>query len=97
MSRAWLLALGLTACMNEQRFREDADAATCAWLEDCFDDDAAECLQEAEAAWSGVDDDCDFQPGRARRCVRQLERLACPTDDDGGAMPAACDEVWDCP
>jgi hypothetical protein len=98
MSRPLLLLLvALTGCMTEQRFREDADAATCAWLEDCFGDDAQECLQEADAAWSGVDEDCRFNKGRARTCVRQLERLACPSDAAGGAMPGACDDVWDCP
>lgn len=98
MSRPWLwLLLGLMGCMTEQRFRDDADAATCAWQEDCFDADPQTCMQEAEAAWSGIDGDCDFHRSKARRCVRQLERLACPSEQGGGAMPAACDAVWDCP
>lgn len=100
MSRAprllTLLTL-LTGCMTEDRFREDADAATCAWMVDCFDDDAQECLTDAEASWSEVDPDCDFDKQAARKCIRQLERLECPTDGGGGQMPYACDDVWSCP
>jgi hypothetical protein len=98
MNRAGMLLLvALAGCTNEEAFREDADAATCAWLEECFDDDAQQCLQEADAAWSGVDEDCEFDKGKARKCVRQLERLDCPSDAGGGAMPESCDEVWTCP
>jgi len=90
------VALLLGGCMSEAEYRERSDAAACAWLDDCFDDDYGECLQDAESAWEPMPASCTYQPSQARKCVRRLERLDCPSDDGGVELPAACDDVYAC-
>jgi hypothetical protein len=93
-----LAALTLAGCWPEDRFREEADLASCEWMADCMEDvDMKECLEDAKRAWTPVDDDCTYSPRHARKCVHQIERLECPTDSDGGGVPEECDLVWDCP
>ena len=95
---AFLASLALPGCWPEERFREEADQATCAWMADCMEDvKMDECLEDAHRAWTPVPDECTYSPRRARRCVRQMETLECPTDSSGGGVPEDCDAVWDCP
>jgi len=96
LSPIGLAFLLLTSCAYPQeKFREEADAAVCAWQADCFATAEEDCETQAEASWEPPDEACDYDPGEARDCARGLEDLECPEGEP--VFPEACDRVWVCP
>jgi hypothetical protein len=88
----------LVGCYPEATFREDQDAAVCAWKAACYAESEPDCLAAAEAARTDVDPSCAYHANQARDCVDGLEALGCRGDADTGSFgfPSACDRVWDC-
>ena len=93
---AWLLV----ACLVEEDFRVQADEAVCDWKADCYETSYETCVDDAAGSEDPVDPACTYQEREARRCLRGLEALGCPTNldelDEDFGFPTACDEVWIC-
>lgn len=99
----------LVGCYTVDSYRDDLDAAVCAWKATCYDQDEAACLTAAEAARRDADPTCEYQSAKARECVDGMKKLECPNFDTGGSFdtgdeeeeafgfPSACDQVWECP
>jgi len=95
-----VIGLLLLACLAEEDFRVEADAAVCDWKADCYGEVYQDCVDDAAGSADPVDDDCAYVPRQAQQCLTGLEELACPEaledpEEDFG-FPSACDEVWDC-
>ena len=91
----WALMLSLAACgYPQEEFELAFEEASCAKLSECYPElwtTSADCLDaEAGGELTASDLACDFHAREAKRCLAEVEELACPDQGELLAWPETC-------
>lgn len=95
----------LTACgISENQFPKEYAAAVCNYADKCEKsfyneeyDGRSDCRDDVEDDFDLDDefyDECEFDPEKARACIRSIEKATKTCDPDD--FDDDCEEIWEC-